>query len=161
MNSVRPYFLLAPAALFFTNCTLLSGRCLYELRNVNAQGSLIENSITIATAQIVETEQRDYQPDKDMSWQVIGEALKGHVQKITLQEGSTVRYEFPVEDASRPALSTGFVRQSEGANLNGFWDLLSDRKGSVVIITDIQSRPSIFIPLQSIESSDWSRPYCS
>jgi hypothetical protein len=161
MKSFRPYFLLAPAALFFTNCMLLSGRCVYELRNVNAQGSVIENGITIATAQIVASEQRDYQPDKDMSWQIIGATLKGHVQRITLQEGSTVRYEFPVEDASRPALSTGFVRQSEGANLNGFWDLLSDRKGTVVITTDIQSRPSVSIPLQNIESSDWNRPYCS
>src|SRR5215216_31629 len=104
---------------------LFSGRCLYELRNVIADGSVLENTLPIAAAHMVEIEQRDYQPDKDFSWQITGETLKGHATRITLQEGSTIRYEFLVEGTSRPDLSSGFVRQSEGANLNGFWDLLS------------------------------------
>lgn len=161
MKSGRSYFLLAPAALFFTNCMLLSGRCVYELRNVNAEGTVVENSVIIAAASLTESEQRDYQPDKDMSWQITGSVLKGHVQKITLQEGATVRYEFPIDDAVRPSLSSGFVRQSEGANLNGFFDLLTDRKGTVVITTDIPSRSTVTIPLLNIQDSDWNRPYCS
>ena len=161
MKKFRPYVVLVPLAVFFTNCMLLSGRCVYELRNVNAEGSILENGGILVAASVTESEQRDYQPDKDLMWQITGETLKGHVQKITLQEGTTVRYDFPVADASRPALSSGFVRQSEGANLNGFWDLLSDRKGSVVIATDIPSRPSITIQLLNTRSYDWNRPYCS
>ncbi len=158
---LRSLMALAAAPLIFSNCGLLSGRCLYELRNVVAEGSLVENNVTIAVAHLVESEQRDYQPDKDFSWQITGETLKGHVTKITLQDGASIRYEFPVEDPSRPALSVGFVRQSEGANINGFWDFLSDRKGTVVITTDLPSRSSVTVPLLNVQSSDWNRPYCS
>ena len=161
MIKIRPYILIAPLALLFNNCMLLSGRCVYELRNVNAEGTLVENNVIVAAASVMESEQRDYQPDKDMNWQITGSVLKGHVRKITLQEGSTVRYEFPIDDAARPSLSSGFVRQSEGANLNGFFDLLTDRKGTVVITTDIPSRSTVTIPLLNIQSSDWNRPYCS
>jgi hypothetical protein len=161
MPMFRQRLYLATLPLVFSNCSILSGRCLYEGRNVVADGRVLESGVEIAAAHLVETEQRDYQPDKDMSWQITGESLKGHVTKITLQEGATVRYEFPTQTASIPPLSNGYVRQSEGANLNGFWDLLSDRKGTVVITTDLQSRPVVTIPLLSIQSSDWNRPYCS
>lgn len=153
------YLIALPMAA--SSCMLLSGRCLYELRNVVAEGTLLENNLTIAAAHMVESEQRDYQPDKDFSWQISGEGLKGHVTRITLQEGASVRYEFPINDSFRPDLSNGFVRQSEGANLNGFWDLLSDRKGTVVISTDLPSRSTVTLPLLNIQSSDWNRPYCS
>jgi hypothetical protein len=161
MPMFRQRLYLATLPLVFSNCSILSGRCLYEGRNVVADGRVLESGVEIAAAHLVETEQRDYQPDKDMSWQITGESLKGHVTKITLQEGTAVRYEFPTQTASIPPLSNGYVRQSEGANLNGFWDLLSDRKGTVVITTDLQSRPVVTIPLLSIQSNDWSRPYCS
>jgi len=136
-----------------SNCMLLSGRCLYEIRNVIANGST-----DAAEAHLVETEQRDYQPDKDLSWQITGASLQGHVQKITLQEGSTIRFEFPIQNA---VLTSGYVRQSEGANLNGFFDLLSDKKAAVVITTDIAARPTVTIPLLNVQGSDWNRPYCS
>jgi hypothetical protein len=136
-----------------SNCMLFNGRCLFESRNVIADGTA-----DVAAAHIVESEQRDYQPDKDMSWQITGESLQGHVQKITLQEGSTVRFDFPIQNAS---LTSGFVRQSEGANLNGFFDLLAGKKATVVITTDIPARPTVTIPLLSVQSSDWFRPYCS
>ena len=93
-----------------------------------------------------------------MSWQITGASLQGHVQKITLQEGSTIRFEFPIQNA---VLTSGYVRQSEGANLNGFFDLLSDKKAAVVITTDIAARPTVTIPLLNVQGSDWNRPYCS
>jgi hypothetical protein len=150
MMKIR-WLLTLPVVL--SNCMLLNGRCLYEIRNVIADGNT-----EIAAAHIVETEQRDYQPDKDMSWQITGESLQGHVQKITLQEGSTVRFDFPLQNAS---LTSGVVKQSEGANLNGFFDLLSDRKGTVVITTDLAARQTVTIPLLTVQSNDWTRPYCS
>lgn len=158
---IRSIALLIALPVILSNCMLLSGRCLYELRNVIADGSVLENNITIAAAHLVESEQRDYQPDKDLSWQITGEPLKGHVTRITLQEGSTVRYEFPIVDSSRPDLSSGFVRQSEGANVNGFWDMLSNRKATVVISTDLPSRSTVTLPLLDVQSDDWNRPYCS
>ncbi len=161
MTKLRGFVSIASAAILFSNCSVLSGRCLYELRNVIADGSVLENNIEIAAAHFVESEQRDYQPDKNMSWQITGESLKGHVQTIVLKDGSATRYEFPVEIESRPALSVGFVRQSEGANLNGFFDLLSSRTATIVITTDLPSRPVVTIPLQNVQSDDWNRPYCS
>ena len=56
------YLIALPMAA--SSCMLLSGRCLYELRNVVAEGTLLENNLTIAAAHMVESEQRDYQPDK-------------------------------------------------------------------------------------------------
>jgi hypothetical protein len=132
---------------------LFNGKCLFESRNV-----IVDGTADVAAAHLVESEQRDYQPDKDMSWQITGESLQGHVQKITLQEGPTVRYTFPIQNAP---LTSGFARQSEGANLNGFFDLLSDKKGTIVITTDIPARSTVTIPLLSVQSSDWFRPYCS
>ena len=161
MVKFRSIAFLVALPIAASNCMLLSGRCLYELRNVVADGSVLENGVTLASAHLVESEQRDYQPDKDFSWQIMGESLKGHVTRMTLQEGTEIRYEFPMVDSSRPDLSSGFVRQSEGANINGFWDLLTDRKGTVVISTDLPSRSTVTIPLLNIQSSDWTRPYCS
>jgi hypothetical protein len=153
------FFIALPLAA--SNCMLLSGRCLYEIRSVLVEGRALENNVMIAAAHLIESEQRDYQPDKDFSWQITGETLKGHVTRITLQEGSAIRYEFPIMDSSRPDLSSGFVRQSEGANVNGFWDLLSDRNAAIVITTDVPSRSTVTIPLLDVRSDDWSRPYCS
>jgi hypothetical protein len=161
MQKLRATLSIAAAAILVSNCSILSGRCLYERRNVIADGTVVENNVEIAAAHFVESEQRDYQPDKDMNWQITGESLKGHVQSITLKEGATTRYDFPVEIESRPALSVGFVRQSEGANLNGFFDLFSSRKATIVITTNLAARPVVTIPLQNVQSDDWNRPYCS
>lgn len=140
---------------------ILSGRCVYELRGVNTSGMYTENNVEIASAELVESEQRDSEPDKNMSWQINGSSLKGHVTKITLQSNSKVYYDFPVADAAVPMLSNGFVTQSGGANLNGFYDLLGANSASVVIDTDITSRSRVTIPLQVTYKSDWNRPYCS
>jgi hypothetical protein len=138
----------------------LSGRCLYEIRGVNAGGAVAISPTDSATAFIVLSEQRDYQPDKDMSWQIRGNSIKGQVSSITLvdQNGAT-KFTMPVDATANPALSGGFVRQSEGANLNGLFDVLTTRLAKVVIT--LNNGTSVTIPLYNITRNDWNRPYCS
>jgi hypothetical protein len=143
------------AAFFLSGCSILNGRCLYETRNVSAQGV-----IGPVTVFLVEHEQRDYQPDKDFQWQILGPTVKGDVSEMTLRDATgKVVYTFPLDPATTQQLSGGFVRLSEGAQINGFFDLLSSRHASVVIVT--RSNGTITIPMQNVTSSDWTRPYCS
>lgn len=158
---MRKSLLFLAVPLLLSNCLLLSGRCVYELRGVNTAGSFIENGTEIAYAELIEDEQRDSEPDKNMSWQIRGPSLKGHVTKIVLRDNSKVYYDFPIADPAIPMLSNGFVRQSEGANLNGFYDLLGSNRAMIVITTDLPGRQTITITLLTTYKSDWNRPYCS
>lgn len=163
VKSIRTLLLLAILPLT-SGCLALSGRCLYELRNAQAYGAISLGGADSLTATIIETEQRDYQPDKDMSWQILSPALKGHVQKIVLLpsgNSSTPAYEFALASANIPPLSNGFVRQSEGANLNGFYDLLTSGTAVIRVTTDIPGKTKIDLPLQNVQKTDWNRPYCS
>jgi hypothetical protein len=147
-----------------SGCNILSGRCIYELRNVQAFGSVSLGGTDSLTANIVETEQRDSQPDKDMSWQILAPALKGHVQKIVLLESGTAttpRYEFPVAPETVSALSSGFVTQSAGADINGFYDLLASGTAVIRVTTDIPGKTQIDLVLRHVQKTDWNRPYCS
>jgi len=147
-----------------SGCSILSGRCLYELRNAQAFGSVSLGGTDSLTASIIETEQRDYQPDKDMSWQIVAPALKGHVQKIVLLESGTATtpsYEFPVAGENVSPLSNGFVSQSGGANLNGFYDLLTSGNAVIRITTDIPGKSQVDLVLKNVQKTDWNRPYCS
>ena len=157
-----------PAVLipfFLNSCMLLSGRCLYETRNVIADGTAPNGTTSIiAQAKLILGEQRDYQPDKVFSWQITGPDLKGHVTKIALRDNAapgTDRYVFEIVDAARPDLSSGAVTQNAGANLNGLFDLLSSKRAIVVITTDIPGQTTVTIPLLNATKDDWSRPYCS
>jgi hypothetical protein len=142
-------------AVILSGCGILSGRCLYELRNVNADGGT-----DVASVHLMESEQRDYQPDKNFSWQILGPALKGDVTEMTLRDATgKVVYTFPLDPANTTQLSGGFVRLSEGAQINGFYDLLASRQATVVIVT--QSHGTITVPLQNVMPTDWIRPYCS
>jgi len=156
--------LLAFVSLAASNCMLLSGRCLYELRNVYVTGSVVTSTIDSASAILVQSEQRDYQPDRDFSWQILGPDLKNHVQSIVLLETSTTstpRYDFPLHPSTFQALSSGFVRESEGTDLRGMFDLLSSGKAIIRITTDLTDKTSVVIPLTRVKRDDWSRPYCS
>ena len=164
MRRIHSILTLLAAPLVFSGCSLLSGRCLYETRYVSAEGQVLENNLEIAYAQLVHHEQRDYQPDKDFTWQIRGAELKGHVTRITLRDNaapSTVVYEFPIHANPSMPLASGFVRQSEGANINGFFDLLSSRRAIIVITTDLPQRPTVTIALTNVTGDDWTRPYCS
>lgn len=136
-------------------CGILSGKCLYEQRNVNADGG-----VALAAVHLQESEQRDYQPDKNFSWQILGPDIKGDVIEMTLRDATgKVVYTFPLDPANTTQLSGGFVRLSEGAQINGFYDLLASGKATVVIAT--QSHGTITVPMQKVMPTDWIRPYCS
>lgn len=155
---------LTTMCLAASNCMLLSGRCVYELRGVNTSGSALITSSDSVHAEVIVDEQRDFEPDKNMSWQITGPSLKGHVTRITLEDNSAsprTLYDFPLAPASVAMLSNGFVRQSEGANLNGFFDLLGSNRGFIIIRTDLAAQPMVTIRLLTIFKSDWNRPYCS
>ncbi|HKY96872.1 MAG TPA: hypothetical protein VJL35_03380 [Gemmatimonadaceae bacterium] len=156
--------LLFGIAVLASGCNVLSGRCLYELRNAQAFGSVSLGGTDSLTANVVETEQRDYQPDKDMSWQILAPALKGHVQKIVLLENgtsTTPSYEFSIAPETASALSSGFVSQSGGADINGFYDLLTSGTAVIRVTTDIPGKTQIDLVLQHVQKTDWNRPYCS
>ena len=164
MRRIHSNLTLLALPLIFSNCMLLSGRCLYENRNVIAEGQRLDNNMVIAAAQLILHEQRDYEPDKNFSWQIQGPELKGHATRITLRDNaapSVVLYEFPIHADPRMVLASGFVRQSEGANVNGFFDLFSSRRAIVVITTDLPQRPTVTVELSTVTRDDWSRPYCS
>ena len=152
------------ATMLSSSCMLLSGRCLYESRAVNATGSVLTSATDSASAILSLGEQRDYQPDKSFSWQILGPDLKNHVKTIALFESataSTARYDFPLHPATVPWLSTGAVSENEGADLNGMFNLLSTRNAVIRITTDLADKPVVTIPLSRVQKEDWTRPYCS
>ena len=164
MRRIQTIIALAALPLVISNCSLLSGRCLYETRYAAAVGQVLESNLEIAFAELNIHEQRDYQPDKDFTWHIRGAELKGHVTRITLRDNaapSTVVYEFPIHANPSMPVASGFVRQSEGANINGFFDLLSSRRAIIVITTDLPQRPTVTIALTNVTGDDWTRPYCS
>ena len=125
---------------------------------------MLDNNLEIAYAQLNQYEQRDYQPDKNFTWQMRGPELKGHATRITLRDSAaptTVVFEFPIHADPRMPLASGSVRQTEGANISGFFDLLSSGRAIVVITTDLPQRPTVTIALSSLMREDWTRPYCS
>ena len=145
--------------LITASCSALSGRCLYESRQVLAEGAASVNGTDSVHVQLILHEQRDYQPDKDFSWQILGPALKGDVIAIDLKDQTgKVVYTFPLDPATTSQLSGGFVRLSEGAKINGFLDLLSTKLATVVFTTN---HGTVTVPLQNVRVTDWNRPYCS
>jgi hypothetical protein len=143
---------------------LLSGRCVYELRGVVGNGQLIQALGDTVSAEVVLGEQRDSDPNKTMSWMIRGSAIKGRAQSITLRDEanpSQALFTFPLNTSDFPPLSNGAVAQSEGANLNGLFEVLAGSRGIVVITTDIPGRQTIPLKLNVTSKSDWNRPYCS
>lgn len=164
MIIVRGLLAIVAIPLIASNCMILSGRCLYELRGVVASGTVLESGINLAAAEINLGEQRDYEPDKNMTWSITGPSLEGHVQQMILKDNAAntpVLFNFPISDANIPPLSSGFVRQSDGSTLNGIFDLLASNRAVVVISTDLNTHPTVTIPITVTRKDDWSRPYCS
>lgn len=160
---LKTFFLLA-TALPVSGCALLSGRCLFESRAVIVSGGAVTVGSDSLSALLSVSEQRDHEPDRNFTWQIHGPELKNHVQRIVLVEAgsvSAVRHEFPLNPATFPPLSTGFVRESEGTNLSGMFDLLASGNAVIRITTDLPDRPVVTIPLTRVQREDWSRPYCS
>src|SRR5215211_3859040 len=140
------------AAMSTSSCLLFSGRCIYETRNVITRGIISENGAAILTAEVIVGEQRDSDPDKDFHWQITGATLVGHVQSISFVDNtakSKVLYELPLFTGSVPnfLISSGAVRQTEGAKLNGFFDVLAKGRGLLLIRTDLTGKSIIEVPL--------------
>src|SRR5690349_23181583 len=100
-----------------SGCLALSGRCIYETRNVITHGLVTESGATILDAQLIVGEQRDYEPDKDFHWQITGATLVGHVQSISLVDKnakSTVLYDLGLFAGQNPnfLISGGAVTQT-------------------------------------------------
>ena len=164
MNRCLRLFLVLSASIGTSGCALLSGRCLYETRGVDVSGSVVTSATDSASAMLVNGEQRDYEPDRNLSWQILGEDLKNHVQAIVLLETATAsasRFNFPLNPSTIPPLSSGFVRESDGTDLRGMFDVLSSGKAVIRITTDLPEKASVVIPLTHVQRFDWSRPYCS
>jgi hypothetical protein len=144
---------------------LLSGRCIYETRGVATTGQVTTGNADSVMADVDLDEQRDADPDKNMSWNIRGTSLFGHVSSIELVDNtakSVVLYTFPVNTDTRLSrISYGYVQQTAGAKLNGFFDLLSKNRGLILIRTNIPGRSVIEVPLTVTRKSDWNRPYCS
>jgi hypothetical protein len=105
-------------------------------------------------------EQRDYQPDKSMVWELRGPSLQGHVTLAALRDAadeSKTLYVFPPTGGG---ISSGFVTQNGGANLNGFFEVLAAGRAVIDVRTDIPGRESLrLIPTKTFQQ-DWTRPKC-
>lgn len=159
IRRLTAYLLVATAA---GGCRLLDfDSCLYELRSVTVEGRVIETS-EILYAYVSVDEQRDYQPDKFMVWRLTSAALKGHVTSMTLRDAadeSKSLFVFPPSNFQND-ISSGTVRQSDGANLNGVFDALSGDRGVIDVRTDIPGHEQVrFLPPVTIHQ-DWYRPKC-
>jgi hypothetical protein len=145
-------------------CRLLDfDSCLYELRGVQVEGTLSEAATEVMSVNIVVSEQRDYQPDKNMSWGFRSASLKGHVTSAVLRDASDetkILYQFPLQNLANDYFSSGFVRQSEGANLNGLFAVLSDGRGVVELRTDLPGKETVKYQPPRKYVQNWNRPKC-
>src|SRR5258705_5853134 len=53
--------------------------CLYEIRAIEVAGALTEGGAELLYGRVNVGEQRDYQPDKSMMWELRAPSLQGHV----------------------------------------------------------------------------------
>jgi hypothetical protein len=165
-RTIANNFALPLMLLSASGCLALSGRCLFESRNVITRGSVVEAGDTTLAAELIVGEQRDFEPDKDFHWQITGIRFVGHVQSISFVDNaakSTMLFDLPVFTGQQPTflVSSGAVTQSNGANLNGFFDILSKGRGLLLIRTDLPGKALIEVPLPVYQQQDWTRPYCS
>ena len=161
---IRRNVLLAFLALTSTGCDLLSGKCTYEIRSLDAAGDVIENGSALATAQITLSENRGTIQATSMQWLVTGTTLKGHVLSAALKDASdptVVRLDLPLSSVDRPEISQGATSTREGVNFGGIRDLVAAGRGIVVLQTDLSSSPTITIVLVAHRIGDWVRPNCS
>ena len=143
-------------------CRLLDfDSCMYELRTVTVEGRLIDTS-EILYAYVSVEEQRDYQPDKFMVWQLTSAALRGHVTSMTLRDAADESKSLCVFPPSnfQNEISSGAVRQSDGPSLNGIFDALAGERTVIDVRTDIPGREQVrFLPPLTVHQ-EWYRPRC-
>jgi hypothetical protein len=162
----RPRSLLAFALIAISGCAYFDA-CNYEIRSVQASGEGTVNGVEVAAAQIVLSEQRGSDPDRSIYWIITGANVKGHVVSAAFKDSSdpsTVLLTLPLSTPAQASISEGTKTDKTGANLSGFFELVSAGRGIVEIQTDlyaIDGNSVIIVPVSVTQKQDWFRPNCS
>ena len=148
-----------------SGCALLDmDSCIYELRGVTVTGQRVQPDPDSLVLRLTESEQRDSDPSKNMYWGFQGSAaFKPHVLGAQLRDvtqPASVRFTFPLSPPDRPTIAEGATSMREGANLNGFFDLLASGHAVIEFSTNLSDQPTISIPLVVERKDDWYRPHC-
>jgi hypothetical protein len=162
MSYARSAFVIL-LALTASGCRLLDfDSCLYELRGVEAAGTISESGSELLYGRLNLVEQRDYQPEKSLVWQVRGAPLKGHVTSALFRDADQPKALFVLTLSPAPAsdIAGGTANQSEGADLNGFYDVLAANRGVIDVRTNLPGRDSIRLAITKTFQEDWYRPKC-
>lgn len=150
-------------SLSVSACRLLDfDSCLYELRGVEAAGTISEAGSELLYGRLNLLEQRDYQPEKSLIWQVRGAPLRGHVTSAVFRDVDQSKTLFVLTLTSAPAsdIAGGSASQSDGADLNGFYEVLAANRGVIDVRTDLPGRDSIRLSTTKTFQEDWYRPKC-
>lgn len=156
-----------PLALIALSGCAYFDRCNYEIRSVQASGEANSNGTQLAAAQIVLSEQRGSDPDRSLYWIITGVNVKGHVVSAVFKDSSdpsTVLLSLPLSAPAQASVSEGTKSDKTGANLSGFFDLVSAGRGMLEIQTDlyaIDGNNVITVPVTVTQKQDWVRPNCS
>jgi len=151
-------------ALAFAGCNLLSGKCTYEIRSLDAAGEIDQSGSQFAAAQVTLSEQRGSLQRQSFYWLVTSTDLKGHVTAASFKDSSNpsqVLLDLPLAGADRPEISQGAVGTESGANLGGFHDIIVAGHGVIELQTDVSSQSTVTVQLTPTTVGDWIRPYCS
>ncbi|HJP60625.1 MAG TPA: hypothetical protein VJ865_11515 [Gemmatimonadaceae bacterium] len=150
-------------AIGVSGCNLVGGKCTYELRSFDGQGSGTIGTTAVATAQVNLSEQRGSIVRQTFSWLVTG-SLKGHVTSAAFKDATNpdqVLLDLPVLGPDRTSILEGTADSRQGATIAGFHDILASGHGGIELKTDDPASPTVIIPITQVNSSGWVRPYCS
>ncbi len=154
-------------ALALSSCNLVRGKCSYELRSLDAAGTINQNGAELVSAQLSLSEQRGSLQGQALVWLVTGDPIKGHVLSASFKDSSNpsqVLLDLPLSGPALPEITRGAVSSATGATLAGFHDILAAGRGIIEIQTDlysVDSQNTITIQLTPVNAPDWIRPYCS
>ncbi|HEY1951822.1 MAG TPA: hypothetical protein VGG76_03360 [Gemmatimonadaceae bacterium] len=155
-------FLSLASALLFSGCNLVGGRCSYQLRSLDAAGTVSSNGTELASAQWTSSEQRGSLQGQSVAWLITG-SLKGHVTAVSFKDSadpSKVLLDLTVASADKSEISRGAASSSTGAAIAGFHDIVAAGRGIIELQTDLSTTPTV-IALTVSSDSDWITPYCS
>jgi hypothetical protein len=150
-------------ALTFAGCNLLSGKCTYELRSLEADGVIMDSGTELARGTMTLSEQRGSLQGQSVYWLVTG-SVKGHVISASFKDVTDpahVLLDLPIAPAERAEIAQGAAASSTGANLAGFHNILAAGHGIIELQTDLPGSLAIQIPMAATSNGDWIRPYCS
>ena len=159
-----PRKLLPLVAIVASNCMLLNGKCVYEIRSLQGSGHVFEGEEEIVRSALQLSESRESDPLKAMYWLITGATLNGHVTSATFRDSADptrTLFTFALAASDQTKISEGSVSTRTGANVDGFFELISAGRGVIRLETDLQTRPTIIMPLEVTQRQDWTRPNCS